>query len=153
MARLDRMTDEERSHLLSLPCPTYPSTPWVIPPPLKQCRVALISTAGLHRQSDRPFEPGATDYRIVPVDTPTNELVMSHISANFDRTGFQQDWNVVFPLDRLRELADQHIIGGIASYHYAFMGATEPQKMETTAKGVSEILKNDGVNAVLLVPV
>jgi D-proline reductase (dithiol) PrdB len=28
---------------------------------------------------------------------------MTHISTNFDRTGFQQDWNVVFPLARLWE--------------------------------------------------
>jgi D-proline reductase (dithiol) PrdB len=25
------------------------------------------------------------------------ELVMTHISTNFDQTGFQQDWNVVSP--------------------------------------------------------
>jgi D-proline reductase (dithiol) PrdB len=30
--------------------------------------------------------------------------VISHISINFDRTGFEEDWNVVFPLDRLNEL-------------------------------------------------
>jgi D-proline reductase (dithiol) PrdB len=84
MARLDRMMEEERSHLLSLPCPTYPSTPWAVPPPLGRCRVALISTDGLHRQNDRPFEPGATDDRIIPAETPANELVMSQISAKFE---------------------------------------------------------------------
>lgn len=35
---------------------------------------------------------------------------MSHISANFDRTGFQQDWNIVFPLDRLRDLAESKVL-------------------------------------------
>ena len=33
-----------------------------------------------------------------------DELVMSHSSVNFDRTGFQQDINIVFPVDRLRDL-------------------------------------------------
>lgn len=45
---------------------------------------------------------------------------MSHVSTNFDRTGFQQDWNIVFPLDRLQELAAKGIIGSVAAYHYSF---------------------------------
>jgi D-proline reductase (dithiol) PrdB len=78
---------------------------------------------------------------------------MSHISTNFDRTGFQQDWNVVFPLDRLRELAEEKVIGSVADYHYSFMGATDPIRMEATARNLAKIMKNDGVDAVLLVPV
>ena len=153
MARLDRMTEEERKHLLSLPCPAYASTPWTTPPSMSQCRIALISTAGLHRRDDRPFEFGATDYRVIPADIEANDLIMSHVSANFDRTGFEQDWNVIFPIDRLKELAEKQIIGSVASYHYSFMGATEPQQMEATARDLAQIMKKDGVNAVLLVPV
>ena len=52
---------------------------------------------------------------------------MSHISTNFDRTGFQQDINVVFPVDRLRELAARGTIGSVADFHYSFMGATAPE--------------------------
>jgi len=122
-------------------------------PPLRERRVALVSTAGVHLRSDRPFGLGAGDYRIIPGDTKANDLVMSHISANFDRTGFQQDWNVVFPLDRLRELADQGVIGSLAVYHYSFMGGTKPERMENEARSLAGILRNDGVNAVLLLPV
>ncbi|MBI9086284.1 MAG: hypothetical protein JEZ11_21975 [Desulfobacterales bacterium] len=75
------------------------------------------------------------------------------MSTNFDRTGFQQDINVVFPLDRLSELVDEGVIGSLATFHYAFMGATDPGKMEETARSLARIMKNDGVNAVLLVPV
>ncbi len=153
MARLDRMPEGERKHLLSLPCPTYETTPWAAGPPLAERRLALISTAGLHRRGDRPFGLGAADYRIIPNDIPARDLVMSHISTNFDRTGFQQDWNVVFPLDRLREMAEQKVIGSLAEYHYSFMGATDPGQMEETARSLARILKNDGVEAVLLVPV
>ncbi len=113
----------------------------------------MISTAGVHKRNDRPFEMGATDYRIIPADTSSDDLIMSHISANFDRTGFQQDWNVVFPIDRFRELVANGTIGSIAQYHYSFMGATDPQQMESTARSLAGIMKNDGVNAVLLVPV
>jgi len=153
MARLDRMTEGEREHLLKLPCPTYESTPWATGPPLNQRRVALISTAGIHKRDDRPFEMGATDYRIISDDTSSDDLIMSHISANFDRTGFLQDWNVVFPIDRLRDMVEQGTIGSIAQYHYSFMGATDPQQMESTARSLAGIMKGDGVDAVLLVPV
>lgn len=153
MARLDRMPEDERNHLLALPCPTFDTTPWVTGPPLTKRRVALITTAGLHRRNDPPFGVGAADYRIIPIDTPANDLVMSHISTNFDRSGFQQDWNVVFPLDRLRELAEEKVIGSVADYHYSFMGATDPVRMEAPARDLARIIKNDGVDAVLLVPV
>ena len=153
MARLELMTEGQREHLLKLPCPTYESNPWVAGPPLNRRRVALISTAGVHKRNDRPFEMGATDYRIIPADTSSDNLIMSHISANFDRTGFQQDWNVVFPIDRLRELVANGTIASIAQYHYSCMGATDPQQMESTARSLANIMKNDGVNAVLLVPV
>lgn len=153
MARLDRMPEEERDHLLALPCPTYSFTPWVAGPPPSARRVALVSTAGLHRRGDRPFGPGATDYRVIPADTPASELLMGHISTNFDRTGFQQDWNVVFPIDRLRDMADRGEIGGLADHHYSFMGATEPRQLEETARGLAQIMRGDGVTVVLLVPV
>jgi hypothetical protein len=39
---------------------------------------------------------------------------------------FQEDWNVVFPLDRLNELAAEGTIGSVAATHYSFMGATDP---------------------------
>ena len=97
MARLERMPEDESKHLRALPCPTYETTPWVVGPALAERRIALVSTAGLQRRSDRPFAVGAADYRIIPAEIQANDLVMSHISTNFDRTGFQQDWNVVFP--------------------------------------------------------
>ncbi len=153
MARLEKMSAEDQRHLPTLPCPTFDSAPWVDGPPLAERRVALISTAGLHRQGDRPFEIGARDYRLIPVETPAADLVMSHISSNFDRTGFQQDWNVVFPLDRLRELAAEGVIGSAAAFHYSFMGATDPAQMEETARPLAAIMKKERVDAVLLVPV
>jgi len=78
---------------------------------------------------------------------------MTHISTNFDRTGFQQDWNVVFPLERLRELAAEGIIGSVAAYHYSFMGATDPAEMEPAARNLALLLKGDRVDGALLVPV
>jgi D-proline reductase (dithiol) PrdB len=153
MARLDRMSEEERAHVPALPCPSFERTPWATGPALKERRIVIISTAGLHRKGDRPFAVGATDYRVIPVTIAANELVMSHLSTNFDRTGFQQDWNVVFPLDRLKELVACGEIGSLAQYHYSFMGASDPRPMEDTVRRLAGILRKDKVDSALLLPV
>lgn len=153
MARLDFMPEPMRSHLAKLPCPTFPTNPWVTGPKLAERRVSLISTAGLHRRGDRPFESMTGDYRVIPGNIQAEDLVMTHISTNFDRTGFQQDWNVVFPLDRLHEMADNGLIGNVADYHYSFMGATDPVAMEPEARHLAELLIGDRVDAAMLIPV
>lgn len=153
MVRLAEYGESERQHLLDLPCSHYELTPLVGGVCLAGARVALLSTAGLHRRGDRPFAVGEGGYRLIAGESMANDLVMSHISTNFDRTGFQQDLNMVLPLDRLNELAAEGIIGSVAAYHYSFMGATDPTRMEGEARRLSKLLKKDRVNAVLLVPV
>ena len=154
MVRLEQLSDAERRHHEELDCPTFDTQPWVEGPPLSRRRVAIVSTAGLHRRGDRPFtlDPGDF-YRIIPGDIKANDLVMTHVSANFDRAGFQQDWNVAFPVDRLRELALDGVIGSVADFHYSFMGAHDPMAMEQDARGIAGLLKKDSVDALLLIPV
>jgi D-proline reductase (dithiol) PrdB len=153
MARLQDLPEGMASYLRDLSCPSFATSPWVAGPPLSERRVALVSTAGLHRRGDRPFDPGAGDYRIISGNTVSGDLVMTHLSQNFDRSGFQQDWNVAFPLDRLRELAASEAIGSVAEFHYSFMGATEPEQMEPVTSELSRLLLGDGVDAVLLIPI
>lgn len=154
MARLDKMDDMMRGVLEGLPCPTFDTQPRVDGPPLSERRVAIISTAGIHPRGDRPFTLAPGDnYRVIPGETKAADIVMTHVSANFDRTGFQQDLNVVFPIDRLRELAEQGIIGSVADFHYSFMGATDPVAMESDARELAKLLKKDNVTAVFLVPI
>ncbi len=154
MVRLNDLSEAERRFHEGVSCPTFETQPWVTGPPLGQRRVAIVSTAGLHRRGDRPFTFDAGDgYRIIPGDVAANDLIMTHVSANFDRSGFQRDWNVVFPLDRLRELAEEGTIGSVASYSYSFMGAHDPTALEDQARAVAHLMLKDEVNAVLLVPV
>ena len=153
MVRLEEYGKEERQHLLDLPCPTYDTSPFVTGVIVKESRVALVSTAGLHKGADRPFDVGESGYRLIPKNIKANDLVMSHISTNFDRTGFQLDLNTVFPLDRLNEMAEAGTIGSVAEYHYSFMGATDPLRMEQEARNLASIMKRDDVDTVLLVPV
>ncbi len=153
MARLTDLPPEEAEALRRLPLPEFDDTPWVSPPPLSDARLSIISTAGLHRQDDALFGGGAGEYRIIPGDIDYAELAMSHVSTNFDRSGFQQDVNVVFPLKHLRELAGQGEIGSVGNWHYSFMGATDPARMEENARDVARLLRQDGVDVALLVPV
>ena len=153
MVHLREMPDHLRDRLVNQELPPFDETPWAAAKPLAESRIALISTAGLHRREDPPFIPGAGDYRVIPDDADFDDLVMSHLSTNFDRTGFFQDVNTAFPIDRLHELADEGIIGSVGSRHYSFMGATPPAMMEPVARDLAGLLKEDGVDAVVLVPV
>ena len=153
MVRLTDLDEPQRTHLATLPCPEFDSEPWVTGPPLKDRRVAIISTAALQRRDDSIMLQGAGDYRVIADDTPDGDLIMAHISTNFDRSGYEQDLNVVLPRDRLRELAAAGDIGSVRTYHYAFMGSTGPLDMEDAAREMAGHLKADGVDSVLLLPV
>ncbi len=133
--------------------PPLEQTPWVEAPKLTDARVAIITTAAIHRADDRPFIGHEGDYRVIPGDVDYKDLAMTHSSTNFDRSAYQQDVNVCFPLDHLRTLVDSKEIGSVADWHYSFMGSTAPQRMEPAATEVSKLLFGDKVNLVLLIPV
>lgn len=154
MVRLSDLTDWDRQHILNADVPTFEGRPWTTPSPPAERRVAIVTTAGLHPRGDSPFTPGIGDYRIIPGNCSSDELVMSHVSSNFDRTGFQEDLNVIFPIDRLREMAGHGDFGSLAEFHYSFMGGgTHPAWMRESALRVIQFLREDQVNTVLLVPV
>ncbi len=153
MVRLADLDEPERTHLANIPCTSFDTQPWVSGPPLAKRRVAMISTAALQHRDDKPFMLGTGDYRVIADDTPANDLVMAHVSTNFDRSGFEQDLNVVLPLDRMHEMAEAGEIGSVARFHYAFMGSTDPVEMEDAARAMAGHLKADGVDSCILLPV
>lgn len=158
MVRLADLPEWERNHMLNkIPnLPSFGITAWVTGEPLAHRRVAIVTTAGLHLRGDRPFGQGraSDDYRVLPGNASAADIVMSQLSTNFDRSGFQQDMNVVFPIDRLKELANEGVLASIADFHYSFMGAGSPvNRMEQKAREVAGLLKKDKVDAVLLTPV
>ena len=134
--------------------PEIPAGPWLTPKPLAECTVAVVSTAGMHRRDDPPFTVGATDYRLLPGDVAFADVMLSHISANFDRSAFQQDPNIMLPLDRLREMAADGEIGGLSNWHYSFMGAQpNHEALQATGEEVGALLARDEVDVALLIPV
>lgn len=156
MVRLNDLHESEAEHLRARAdaMSEIEPGPWLTPPPLSDATVAIVSTAGLHRRSDLPFKLGAVDYRILPADVDFGDVTLSHISANFDRSAYQQDPNIMFPLDRLREMAADGEIGGVSQWHYSFMGA-QPNHAALTETGeeVGRLLAADGVDVALLIPV
>ena len=156
MVRLSDLHEVEAQHMLHVSQGMTPQTPapWITPKPLKECKVAIVSTAGLHRRSDPPFRAGAIDYRLLPGDVDFADVVASHVSSNFDRTAFQRDPNIWFPLDRLRELVAEGEVGSVSKWHYTFMGAqTDHNSLRDAGEEVGRFLAADGVDVVLLVPV
>lgn len=153
MPRLSDCTPEERARLESLDCPHFEDAAFVEPRPLASCRVALISSAGLMQRHGPNVHAAASDYRTLDDSIADDDILMNHVSVNFDRTAFAEDINTVLPRQRLRELAEQNIIEHAATEHYSFMGATAPELMEPHVHRLAEELKLKQINTVCLLPV
>lgn len=130
--------------------------PWAPPPPaLARVTVALVTTAGVHLDSDPPFDLDGRDgdptFRRIPRMADRRRLVVSH--GHYDSRDARRDVNVVLPLDRLEELAAAGRIGGVAPVHYGFgwIRAVAPLVGET-APVVARELVAARVGAVVLTP-
>jgi D-proline reductase (dithiol) PrdB len=122
--------------------------------PLSECRVAIVTTAALHTADQPKFLGGDQSFRELP---PSGDgLVLGHISPNFDRSGFISDPNVVFPIDRLKQMAAEGTIDSVASTHIAFLGAQDDTMTSIrldSGPAAARVLLSDGVDVVLLTPV
>ena len=124
------------------------------PRPLAESKIALVTSSAIHLRADPAFRPMEHGFRTIPAGVDFAELAQSHVSANFDRAGFQLDPNVVFPLERLRELVDQGAVGSIADRHYSFVGAqADMNSLEDVGLEIGRLMKQEGVDAALLIPV
>jgi D-proline reductase (dithiol) PrdB len=141
-----------RSALARAPVPEFRTTARTEPPPLARARVAIVTTAGLARPGE-VWEDQSSAFRTIGRDE--RDVVLAHNSTNFDRTGYAADRNVVFPIDRLEELARERAIGGVAPRHLSFLGSTfELATMRLdTGPQAARLLRADGVDVVLLTPV
>jgi D-proline reductase (dithiol) PrdB len=125
--------------------------------PLRECRIALITTGGVHRHAQPAYnmaDPrGDPSYRVIPAGTPTGDLTITH--DYYDHADAERDLNILFPLELVRELASDGRIGASATC-YSFMGHIEPPQVETllrvSAPRVAAMLKQEQVDAVLLTP-
>lgn len=160
MAELSELPLKTRLFLAAYRWRRIDPVPWSpLRKPLRECRVAVVSSAGLTRPDQAPFDDdvrgGDPTYRILPADTELGELLESHRSESFDHSGLREDPNLALPLDRLKELAGAGTIGDVAPRHLSFMGsitATGRLVKETAPEAVNTLVA-DQVDLALFVPV
>ena len=150
------MSDEQlRTTLGGLKSFAFDDVPWTTPKPLHESRVAIVTTAGLRVENNADWNAGDQGFTQIPHNA--ENLTLAHYSPNFDRVGWVLDKNVVFPIDRLYELAEDGIIGSVAKTHISFMGAQPDHTLETirldSGPAAAKLLKDDEVDLVLLTPV
>jgi len=136
--------------------------PWTqLAKPLSECKVALISSAGLALVSDRPFDQegerrnpwwGDPSYRRLPGTVTEAEVRLCHLHV--DPSHAARDLNCLFPVARLNALAAAGVVGSAASTHYSIMGyILHPETLlQETAPAIIRDLKADRADVVVLVP-
>lgn len=118
---------------------------------LHQMRIGIVSTAGAHLKDQEPFseDPSTGDlsYRIIPGDVNTADFTVTHAAPKheYDTDEPKKDINAIFPVDRLRELAEEGFIGGLAENHFSMMGFSMRLKRlveETIPEVVKKVVRS-----------
>jgi D-proline reductase (dithiol) PrdB len=129
--------------------------------PLAACTVALVSTAGVARNDDVPFDQqrerrdpwwGDPSFRVIPLGTTERDVRLYHL--HIDPRFGEADLDVVLPIRRLSELSAEGLVGRAAPRHYSIMGyILEPTVLVgETAPAIANQMRHDGVDAAALVP-
>src|SRR4029453_12076820 len=129
--------------------------------PLRECTVALVSSAGIARNDDPPFEQegerrdpwwGDPSFRRIPLGTTEKDIRIYHL--HIDPKFGEADLDVVLPMRRLSGPAGEGVVGRPAATHYSTMGyILDPTELvEKTAPAITASLHGEGVDAVVLVP-
>jgi D-proline reductase (dithiol) PrdB len=133
--------------------------PWTpLRKPLPLCRVALVTTAGVHLKTDPPFDmsdpKGDPSYRVIPATNSPDDLTITH--DYYDHRDADRDINVVFPIGILRQLQAERRIGPSGPDFYSLMGhIEEPHLRQLTGRTAPELaarLKDEEVDIAIFTP-
>ena len=129
--------------------------PWtLLAKPVSECRVGMMTTAGTYVAGQEAyFYKDDTSYRLIPSDTPVENLRFSHLTENY-LPDARRDPNCAFPIEPLRKLADEGVIGGLAENFFSCMGAVYSKRRvdEEVAPTIYEAFAAEGVDVAYLVP-
>jgi D-proline reductase (dithiol) PrdB len=149
----------ELINAVSRPLPPMPVArlgPPVMAPlavPLARARVMLLGSAGVHLRDDPAFQPvNDLSFRRIPANTDPARLRPSHPTP-MRRPGLR-DVNVVFPYQRLAELAAEGVIGGVTDVHLSMLGAIKQLRalaFEVAPAIVAEA-REQGADVLFIVP-
>ena len=106
---------------------------------LKDCRIALVSTSGAYVEGMQSFSDNDLSFRLIPTETDTKNI--RFVPGHFDTSKGAEDANIMFPLDRLRELAASGEIGKLSEHHISMGLTTELRKLkETVSWEIAEVV-------------
>jgi D-proline reductase (dithiol) PrdB len=129
--------------------------PWAPPAkPLSECRLGLAASGGIYVSGQVAFHhKDDTSIRDIPADVDAKDLRATHFA--YDLSGARTDPNVVFPIDPLRRLVREGVLGGLAGRFHTFMGGIYSARRvaEELAPRLTARFQEDKVDVVLLVPV
>ncbi|HXJ81959.1 MAG TPA: glycine/sarcosine/betaine reductase selenoprotein B family protein [Candidatus Methylomirabilis sp.] len=126
--------------------------PWTpLGKPIRECRVALVSSGGFYVAGQPPFVDADPTFRLVPMDTRSEDLRIFHHGYRDDDP--DRDPNCVFPIERLRDLAATGEIGGVAEAAVSFLMSYSPRLDMERATRIATELRRMAVDAALCVPV
>ncbi len=124
--------------------------------PLSESRLTFISTAGVQPRGTLPFDTvhpiGDYTFRRVPSDSKPSELEIHQLK--YPTAGATRDLNVIFPLERLQELAREGVIGGLTENFFSFIGYNmDAERLERTlAEDIADAVVAEGSDIALLSP-
>ena len=127
-----------------------------LPKPLAECRLTFISTSGVQPKGTPPFDTvhpvGDYTFRRVPSSAPVEELEIHQLK--YPTVGANRDLNVIFPIERLRDLAAEGVIGGLTQHFYTFIGYNmDPERLERTlAEEIAAAVAEEGADIALAAP-
>ena len=157
-----KYVDELNSHYRSLGHPAYRWTINDTAPlhridkPLAECTVAILTTGGISQCNVSPFDPNSyNDHRLDAIGKDTADDEFQIHDAYYNHTDADRDINCVFPISRLRELADTGEIGRAADRHWSgFMGRiyNRTKVIEESAPAFVAKLNEDAVDILLAAP-
>lgn len=140
------------------PWPRFDTAPWTpLKRPLSQSRVALVTSGGLSLAGQPSFDEthveGDPTWRVIRERSPLTGWTIRH--GHYDARQAEIDYNAVFPLDILEDLASEGIIGDVAPRHVSFVGF-QPNAARFLGEMVPpmvEMFRQDAVDVVFLAPV
>jgi D-proline reductase (dithiol) PrdB len=124
--------------------------------PVSEARLVFVSTSGVQPTGTLPFDVvhpvGDYSFRRVPSDSATSDLEIHQLKYPTD--GAHRDLNVIYPIERLRELRDEGLIGGLTRNFISFIGYNmDPGRLERTlAEGIAQAVQDEQAEIALLAP-
>ncbi len=124
--------------------------------PLSESRLTFVSTAGVQPKDSMPFDTvhpiGDYAFRRVPSDSKPTDLEIHQLK--YPTVGAKRDLNVIFPIERLQELAKEKVIGGLTTNFFSFIGYNmDAERLERTlAEDIADAVEAEKPDAVLLAP-